>query len=187
MKNIFNEGWELRCEAQFQSHSQDGFKAYICSPLRADTLEGVRKNMLAAKAYMLYALETLGIYAYAPHAFLPVFLCDEHPNERKLALQIGKFALALSNLLYVCGDRITEGMKGEIVYAAKLGKSIHVFNENVYALVKEIVDGEGRDPETVQLLLGYAPLGSSCPVTEFMRIWLRLAQAAKEQRYGVSV
>lgn len=69
MKNIFNEGWELRCEAQFQSHSQDSFKAYVCSPLRADTLEDVRKNMLAAKAYMLYALETIGIYAYAPHAF----------------------------------------------------------------------------------------------------------------------
>lgn len=172
MKNIFTEGWELRCEAQFQSHNQDNVKAYICSPLREDTLEGVRKNMLAAKAYMLYALEKMKIYAYAPHAFLPVFLSDEKPNERKLALQICKYALAFSNIVYVCGNRITEGMKGEIVYAARLKKQIYTFNSAVYQETKNILIKEGGDTNLINLNLLYSPLGSARPITDFMQTQL---------------
>ena len=104
-----------------------------------------------------------------------------------LALQFGKYALSISDLVYVCGDRISEGMKGEIISAANFGKTIHVFNEDVYALVKKIVNDEKWDTQAVRLLLGYEPLGSSCLVSEFMRMQTRLAQTAKEWRYGVSV
>lgn len=185
MKNVFTDGWELRCDAIFQAHNNDAIKAYICSPLKADTLDGVRKNMLTAKAYMLYALEVLGIYAYAPHAFLPVFLCDEHPNERKLALQIGKFALALSSLVYVCGDCITEGMKGEIIYAAKLGKQIYTFNVAMHAEVAQILLAHNLNTGLNSLHLEYAPMGSSRPVTESMLYCS--SPRIKERYYGLRV
>lgn len=179
MKNIFTEGWELRCEAQFQSHNQDEIKAYICSPLRSNTSEGVMRNMLAAKAYMLYALEAMRIYAYAPHAFLPMFLNDERPNERQLALQFGLYALALSSFVYVCGSRITEGMKGEIVYAARLKKRIYTFNSAVYQETRKILIEEGEDTDLVSLDLFYSPLGSACPVTDFMQTQLGVQSSLK--------
>ena len=187
MKNIFSDGWELRCEAQFQSHNQDKIKAYLCSPLRADSADAIRHNMQKAKAYMLYALEFTGVFAYAPHAYLPIYLHDDNPVHRKLALQFGSYMLAFSNMLYVCGDRITDGMRSEIAYAARLGKPIYVFNKNIYAAVQDVVVSENGDPNTVRLLLGYSPLGSNCPVTEFIRTQLCVAETAKEWRYGVSV
>ena len=168
MKNIFTDGWELRCDAQFQARNNDKIKAYICSPLRADTINDVRKNMLTAKAYMLYALEAIGIYAYAPHAYLPIILSDDDSNQRQLALQFGTCLLAQSNLLYVCGDRITEGMKSEIIYAARLNKQINTFNVSVYMQVVELLSALNANTDIVSLHLGYSPLGSARPITEYL-------------------
>lgn len=187
MKNIFTEGWELRCETQFQSHNQDEIKAYICSPLRADTSEGVLRNMLIAKAYMLYMLEAMRIYAYAPHAFLPIFLNDERPDERNLALQFSKCALAFSSFICVCGNRITEGMKGEIIYAARLKKRIYTFNSAVYEKTREILSEEGEDTDLISLDLFYSPLGSACPITDFMQTQLSVQSNVKGVRNAVSI
>lgn len=183
MNNIFTDGWESRCEAQFLDRNNDKLKAYICSPLRADTVDEVRKNMLTAKAYMLYALEAIGVYAYAPHAFMPIFLSDENPSQRKLALQIGMQMLAFSNFLYICGDCITDGMKCEIIYAAKLGKQIYVFNPSVYTEIIVMLAFQELDIKLVSLHEGYKPLGSSRPITEYMLTDLR----NKEQYNGLSI
>ncbi len=41
------------------------------------------------KEYMHYAAKEMGLAARAPHAYLPMLLCDRIPNERALALQFG--------------------------------------------------------------------------------------------------
>ncbi len=187
MKNIFDGCWETECEELFQSHAADKVRAYICSPLRADSVKETRANMQRAKAYMLYAHEATGIYAYAPHAYLPVLISDENPSQRKLALQFGKTMLTFSDAVYVCGERISEGMKGEIIYAAKLGKKIIVFNAKVFAEARYILMTENICPATLDLQLGYSPLGSDNPITEYVRKLYCGGDSAKGRHNGLSI
>lgn len=115
--------------------------AYVCSPLRADTRHDVEMNMSAVRAYMCYAFVKIGINAQAPHAFLPYFLDDRDPTERQLALDVGLAMLKKCKLLLVCGNRISMGMRGEIEEAARLGKEIRVFSEDIVDEVESIVNG----------------------------------------------
>lgn len=188
MKNIFTDGWELRYEAQFLDHNKDKIRAYICSPLRGESLDAVQRNMFAAKAYMAYAYERLNCTVAAPHAYLPVILDDDKPNERALALQFGLQLLEISNIVLVCGNRISEGMRGEIKHAAKLKKQIYTFDTKLYSEVVEIIRENGADTELVSLHLAYSPLGSPCPVTNFIQTHLDVTSlAVKEIRNAVSV
>ena len=187
MKNIFTEGWELRYEAEFIAHNKDKIQAYICSPLRAATSAEVQRNMRTARAYMVYAFEAMHFSAVAPHAYLPVILDDDKPSEMALALQIGLQMLFFCNIILVCGDRISEGMKGEIRYAARLNKQIYTFNTEMYSEVQQIVSKDGKNPELVSLHLGHSPLGSSCPVTNFMQTKLDVTVLVKERSNAVSV
>ena len=111
---------------------------YICSPLRADTQEGVEKNMYAVRAYMKYLYHKLGLNGIAPHGFLPYILDDHKEEDRELALQIGLRMLNNCQIICVCGDRISEGMKGEIREAGKLGLDIYLFNEKLYVDVQDL-------------------------------------------------
>ena len=187
MKNIFTAGWELRYEAQFLNHSKDRIKAYICSPLRDDRVEAMQRNMLTAKAYMVYAYEVMNCTVAAPHAYLPVILDDDKPDERKLALQFGLQLLELSNIVLVCGNRISEGMKNEIKHAASLNKPIYTFNTDMYSEVMEIVNECYGDTELVSLHLSHSPLGSPYPVTNYIQTKLGPPSMLKENIYVVSV
>ena len=187
MKNIFTAGWELRYEAQFLNHNKDKIKAYVCSPLRDNSVDAVQRNMLSAKAYMVYAYEAMNFTVAAPHAYLPVILDDDRPDERNLALQFGLQLLALSDIILVCGNRVSEGMRGEIRYAARLKKPIYTFNNELYLKVKEIVKADNEDAELVSLHLAHSPLGSQCPVTNFIQTKLGVTPIAEENKYAVSV
>lgn len=152
MKNkIFTDGWENRLDEQMLTYNRCKKKAYICSPLGASSKEQVLQNMKDAKAYMYYATEELGYIARAPHAYLPALLCDSIPAERALALDFGIRLLEQSEILLVCGDRISDGMLSEIVKAAKLNMDILVFNEDVYTQTKKIVTANGGRKSLVSL------------------------------------
>ena len=120
MKNIYSQGWELCLEAQFLNENKYRRRAYICSPLRAEQNREIMLNMRAARAYMFYAAVRLGFLARAPHAYLPMLLCDANKNERRLALEFGLELLGISDVMLVCGDHISEGMAGEMLYRAGL-------------------------------------------------------------------
>ena len=124
--------------------------AYVCSPLRAEEWHDVEMNMSAVRAYMCYVFVNLGINAQAPHAFLPYFLDDKDPTERKLALEVGLAMLKKCMTLLVCGNRISMGMRGEIEEAARLGKEIRVFNKDILNDVIAIVNGIGNDKSRVE-------------------------------------
>ena len=118
-------------------------RMYICSPCRSVAPDGVLRNMIAARVYMLYAFTNFSCTPVAPHAYLPVFLDDERGDDRALALLLGKRILKDCGKLLVCGDRLSKGMYSEIRMAAKRGIPIQVFNEDVHTelCVRFICDG----------------------------------------------
>lgn len=92
---------------------------YICSPFRGDTVA----NTEAAQRYCRDAYEKNCI-PVAPHLYLPQFLNDDEPKERDLALRIGLRLIDYCSEVWVHGDIISDGMRGEIDYAATTGKKV---------------------------------------------------------------
>lgn len=92
---------------------------YICSPFRGDTAA----NTEAAQRYCRSAYEQNCI-PVAPHLYLPQFLNDDEPKERDLALRIGLRLIDYCSEVWVHGDRISDGMWGEIDYATTTGKKV---------------------------------------------------------------
>lgn len=127
--NIFTDNWESRLESQFLKNNRCCKKVYICSPLSAETDEEMLSNMRNARAYMYYAMTVMGYAARAPHAYLPMLLCDKIPSERAAALTFGLQLLSDSDMLFVCGSRISQGMRGEILHAVSLNMSIYTFDD----------------------------------------------------------
>ena len=103
-----------------------GKKVYICSPLSAKTKEERLFNMGLAKAYLDTISQVFHCRTFASHAYLPLMLDDTIPEERKLALSIGKQLLYFCDVLIICGGRISSGMKGEIRHAYDTGKEVYL-------------------------------------------------------------
>lgn len=99
----YHESWERELDRQFLKNDRYRKRAYICSPLSGSTAEEELSNIWRARAYMLYARTMLGYMARAPHAYLPMLLCDHVAAERALALQFGLQLLEQSEVLLICG------------------------------------------------------------------------------------
>lgn len=131
------------CKERLNTHlaSSDPFQrsAYICSPLRADNSNQMLNNMYAARTYMFYARDNLGYRARAPHAYLPMLLCDQISSERMLALQFGLNLMEMCDDVLICGNRLSNGMVGEIVQAIASNRKIIVFDEVLYHEVMKLV------------------------------------------------
>lgn len=125
-----NKAYETRLK-----WSQEKPRVYVCSPLGALDAAGIKQNMLAARVYTDTIEKTFDVVAKAPHAWLPEFLDDHNPNERKIAVEVGVNMLRTADAIFVCGDRISPGMKKEITLAKDLGITIQSFNS---AIEKEI-------------------------------------------------
>ena len=141
---IFTSDWERQLETQFLSLNHDRKTAYICSPLRAENERHVLENIMAARAYMFYVSKTMNMAAKAPHAYLPMLLCDDVQEERKLALSFGLQLLARCNVMLVCGSNLSMGMIDEIICAAKRELDICVFNTGLFYRVKQLVGHHGN-------------------------------------------
>ncbi len=122
-------------------------------------------DMRTARAYMFYALKQMGMCARAPHAFLPMLLCDGVPSERAIALKFGIELLERSDVLLVCGNRISNGMKSEIANAAMLRMPIIVFDDMLYLEVQKLVTQKNGDKKTVKLESNHIPMSLSNPIS----------------------
>lgn len=96
---------------------------YLASPLRANTTEGMLKNMLYARKTQS-EIQKCGLKVIATHAWLPLFLNDNDPKERELALSIGQNAIRSCDALIVAGTTISEGVKAEIATALAFKKPV---------------------------------------------------------------
>lgn len=129
MDNIYHQYWQQELMYQLASADRYRKRAYVCSPFRADTREQREKNLRTARAYMFYANKKMNMNAAAPHAYMPLLLCDEIPAERAIALRFGLEILEQSDVMLVCGNRLSNGMRGEIVKAALLRMPITVLTK----------------------------------------------------------
>lgn len=85
---------------------------YICSPLSGD----MEKNKQKAIEYCSAATR-MGAIPLAPHTIFTQFLDDNVPEQRRQGLKMGLELLKKCDELWVCGDVISEGMRGEIAFA----------------------------------------------------------------------
>ena len=96
---------------------------YICSPFRSNNKAEQYANVRAAQKYCRDAYKQNCI-PVAPHLYLPQFLDDDTPAERDLALRIGLRLIDYCSEVWVHGNRISDGMRGEIEYAEATNKPI---------------------------------------------------------------
>ena len=89
---------------------------YIASPLRGD----VEGNIQNAMRYCAKAVEE-GYIPIAPHAMYRGMFNDEIPAQRAAALDIGLQLMERCSHIWVCGDVVSEGMRGEIELARRRG------------------------------------------------------------------
>lgn len=120
-KAITNADREARRKAGIKPEPP---KVYICSPFAGDT----EANVANALRYCRFALSK-GKFPIAPHCYLPRFMDDSNPAERELALSFGVRMLYECRELWVFGDRISEGMKKEILAAKWRTIRIRRFND----------------------------------------------------------
>lgn len=86
---------------------------YICHPFRGDII----RNQLRV-TYICRAIKNACV-PLAPHLLLPYYLNEK--TERKLALMHGLVLLRTCDELWIVSDKISDGMKGEIKEARRLG------------------------------------------------------------------
>ena len=138
-RNIFRKEWEALLIKKCLEHDTQKKNVYICSPLRANTIDEIYENMKNAQKYMFYVQSAYDVAAYAPHAYLPILLNDNSREEREMALKFGLNILKKCQELFVCSNYLTEGMIGEIYYAAANNIKICVFDERMYMEVSNIL------------------------------------------------
>lgn len=97
---------------------------YICSPLRGD----IERNIAKANGYCRFAAAQ-GVVPLAPHVIFTQFLDEDIPEERTKGLLMGLELLKYCSELYVFGNRVTEGMLGEIKTARRLGIPIQYYSD----------------------------------------------------------
>ena len=165
MKNIYHEFWEQELASQFFNVDRSKQKAYVCSPLSADSEGGILSNMYTARAYMYYAMKQMQLYASAPHAFLPMLLSDKIPADRALGLDFGLRLLSQCDILLICGNRITNGMRDEIERAIILRMPIIAFDEGVYLEVEKIISKLGGNQRSLRLDKDHVVMAMTTPVT----------------------
>lgn len=93
---------------------------YIASPLRGD----YSKNIKKATEYCEKAC-SMGVLAFAPHLYFTQFYNDTIPEQREKGLEMGLAMLEKCEELWVMGIHISQGMKGEIAHATRLGIPIY--------------------------------------------------------------
>ena len=140
---------------QFETAHEKRLWAYICSPLRAETHKERMTNMQNARMYMYYAHEKMDMVARAPHAYLPMLLYDKNPSERELALRFGLELVEMSDVLLVCGNRLSDGMKGEIFHALNCGIKVMVFSHPIFRQINSMARGEGLETSLLEYISGH--------------------------------
>lgn len=106
---------------------------YICSPLRGD----YGQNIKNAVRYCEIAAG-LGVLPLAPHTIFTQYLNDTIPVQRQRGLDLGLALLEKCDELWVMGQQISEGMRGEIKLARSRGMPIyHIhtpFHDDAYPI-----------------------------------------------------
>ena len=100
---------------------------YICSPLRGEIEENIKK----AHKYCEYAAGC-DVIPLAPHTIFTAYLDDTIKEQREQGLKMGLELLKRCDEIWVCGDEVSQGMQGEIDLATKLNiPTVYVLDRHV--------------------------------------------------------
>ena len=99
---------------------------YVCSAYSGDVTTITEKP----KQDCRFALEQ-GQIPLAPHLMFPLFMNDDDPTERELAIFMDVVLLGKCDELWVFGETISEGMVVEIEVAKKRRQPIRYFNSDM--------------------------------------------------------
>lgn len=102
-------------------------KVYICASLGGN----VEDNLQRVKKYTEYALKC-GTAPVVPH-FYALCLNDSIPKEREIGMAAGLSLLWFCDEMWIFGDEVSEGMRGEIQFC-----------QNLNIRMKKITDKEIR-------------------------------------------
>lgn len=94
---------------------------YVCSPFRAETKEGLDRNLSYARELTRQVL-LRGDCPITPHLYMTQCLDEYNPHEREIGLAAGRDILKKCDEMYV-GIRygVSKGMEKEIEEAERLG------------------------------------------------------------------
>lgn len=106
----------------------EGKRAYICSPLSADTKEKRSHNMEQAKFYLMQMRRLYHCRTFASHAHLPLMLDDTIPVEREAGMKIGRVLMELCDTFIICGKHVSKGMEEEIQTAFQEKKEVYWYD-----------------------------------------------------------
>lgn len=111
-------------------------KIYICSPCRGKNYDDNIDNAIMWSGEVF----RLGFLPVTPHIYFTRFLSDENSEERAAALAIGKELLQECSEVWVFGalDNPSEGMKGEIAHAIRLGIPVRDGHAEILKRTKEV-------------------------------------------------
>ena len=121
---------------------------YICSLYAGNTED----NTAFARQACGYAISQ-GAVPLAPHLLYPQILNDSIPEERETGIRLGLEVLERCEELWICGDRMSAGMKREAAYAKARGilvRRIPVCEIMGNQTVQELGKGIREGPETSQ-------------------------------------
>jgi len=150
-KYPFPADWEQKLQEILLSRGDRENKVYICSPLRGADWKEIQRNMQAARFYMYFTWLHMHRYTRATHAYMPLLYCDDMPSERNAAIDCGKHMLVCSRAVFVCGNRLTEGMRDEIIHAIGFRTPVTVFHPAVYEEAKALPFRRNYDKSLLKL------------------------------------
>jgi hypothetical protein len=93
---------------------------FIMAPLRGDYEENLKKVLSYARK-----LAFKGYVPIVPH-FNAFYLNDGIDKERKLAIEMSKHLITLSDEIHQLGKTITDGMSEELEFIKEIGKDVIV-------------------------------------------------------------
>lgn len=163
MREFLNNGnWQEMLDVETITRDKCN-QVYVCSPLSAETKEERYKNLKIAREYCFLVNTYWDMYrAVAPHAYLPMLFNDESEEERSLALKLDTDLLLNSRAVFVCGNRLSEGMKAEVVLAAKNMIPVYYFSEAIMEEIKALT-------KRAEYIPGYSNLAARVPSEHLRR------------------
>lgn len=107
-------------------------KVYICAPLGGN----VEDNLQRVKKYTEYALKC-GTAPVVPH-FYALCLNDSIPKEREIGMAAGLSLLWFCDEMWIFGDEVSEGMRGEIQFCQNLNIRMKIITDKE---IRKIIGG----------------------------------------------
>ena len=101
-------------------------------------------NVTFAKAACRYAAAQ-GYTPVAVHLMYPQFLDDRVPKEREAGLKMGRRVLAACEEIWLCGERMSAGMKAEEAEAQRLGIPIRKVPSSDICSFQKQTEGQRRE------------------------------------------